>query len=171
MLTILIYFCQFSLLFHGVTKPVIFVRNGASSLGLPSPAPLSVLALYWFLISGCPGAAVLKVAGSSSGLQLPVLFKMLGSCSYDVSGGQSGPRSYGASRGGWLGPRSCSVASLRRGHLASCLASTMRTFGASTSPISTAKASWGQPPPASSEFSSIWSGNFKWAGCSRLSPF
>ena len=68
--------------------------------------------LYWLFISGCPGATVFKVAGSSSGLQLPVLFKTLGSvmlvwhlwCPL-------GPCSYSTSHGGWLGPCLCLVAS------------------------------------------------------------
>ena len=58
-----------------------------------------------------------------SDLPMPVPFKMSGSCSYDTSGGQLGPRSYGTSRGGLSGLCSCSVDCPRRRHLASCLAS------------------------------------------------
>ena len=66
-----------------------------------------------------------KLASSPLGLQVPVLFKLFE------------PRSYSTSRGSWPCPRLCSVACPRGGHLAFRLASTVRRFGAWTSPIST----------------------------------
>jgi hypothetical protein len=51
-------------------------------------------------------------------------------------------RSYGTSHGSQSGLHLCSVTCPRVDHLALCLASTVRGFGASTSPISTAKAGW-----------------------------
>jgi hypothetical protein len=88
--------------------------------------------------SRCPGAALFKMAISPSGLQVPVLFKTFGS------------HSYSASRGDQSGTRLCSIAPPRRGHLALALrlASTVHGFCASTLPISTAKASWGEPSMA-----------------------
>jgi hypothetical protein len=73
--------------------------------------------------SRCPRAALFKTKGLHWGLQVPVCFKTFGS------------RSYNASLGGQSGPYSDSVASLRGGHLALRLASTMSWFGASTSPF------------------------------------
>ena len=83
-----------------------------------------------------------------SGLQVSASFQTLGL------------RSCGASCGGQLGPCSRSVACLRGGHLALRLASTVRGFGASTSPLRLQvraggnrlqqKCSPAAPPPASS---------------------
>jgi hypothetical protein len=72
--------------------------------------------MYQVLTLRCPGAALFKTFGYT---RIPL--------------------------GGRLGPCSCSVACPRRGHLALRLASTMHWFGASTLPISAAKASWEQP--------------------------
>jgi hypothetical protein len=78
-----------------------------------------------------------------------------------------------SSRGGRSGPRLCSVACPRGGYLALRLASTLHGFGASMSPVSTAKVSWGNRAwqerspamlPALSESSAMWSGGFKRAG-------
>ena len=121
-----------------------------------------------------PRAALFKTANSPSGLQVPVPFKAfgLGLCRI-FCGDQSGPRSH-------------SVACLCGGHLALRRASTMCAFGASTSPFSTAKASWGQSgmagafsrhaPPASSGSPAVLSGGFKRVGrcaascCSGSTP-
>ncbi len=111
------------------------------------------LCSYHIFPSRSQGAALFKAASSPSGLQLPVLFKTFGLHLRSTShGNQSGTRSRSA-----VCPHG--------GHLVLCLASTVHGFGTSISPISTARASWGQPsmagalschaPPASSESSAM----------------
>jgi hypothetical protein len=82
-----------------------------------------------------PRSSTLQDGQLTSGLQVPMLFKTFGCTRI-------------APRGGRSGPCLCSVACPHRGHLALCLASTVHGFGASMSPISTAKASWEQPSMA-----------------------
>jgi len=109
------------------------------------------LCSYHIFPSRSQGAALFKAASSPSGLQLPVLFKTFGLHMRSTS------------RGDQSGTHSRLAVCPHGGHLVLRLASTVHGFGASISPISTARASWGQPsmagalschaPPASSESS------------------
>src|SRR5229473_7157549 len=94
------------------------------------------LCSYHIFPSRSQGVALFKAASSPSGLQLPVLFKTFGLHLRSTS------------RGDQSGTCSCSAVCPCGGHLVLHLASTVRGFGASISPISTARASWGQPSMA-----------------------
>ena len=110
---------------------------------------------YHIFPSRSQGVALFKAASSPLGLQLPVLFKTFGLHLCSTShGDQSGMHLH-------LAVCPCG------GHLVLHLASTICGFGTSILPISTARASWGQPsmagecschaPPASSKSSATCS--------------
>ena len=103
------------------------VPGGGSSSFIPrsSPHPIYLSSPAFNFHCHVIPWPLFKLASSPLGLQVPVLFKLFE------------PRSYGTSRGSCPCPRLCSVACPRGGHLASRLASTVRRFGAWTSPIST----------------------------------